>query len=252
MQVKQICNEYDNFMKSKFKTLTINCSKHGKIDVIVFKDTNVEDVICPFCEEDEKHKQDENENTAERIKTYISLGLYEEHYNAELSNFFPPNEKAKQYLETIKLYSENPGRRCLLFYGNSGTGKSKLLSALVKKFQGHYITYERLSLKIRASYSSSSMINEEDLIDKFVAIPFLAIDEIDKGVGSDAKYNWLSLIVRERHERRRPTALAGNCDWQWIKTAFEGSIIDRWTQTGLSFNFDWESYRPNLRNLKEI
>ena len=88
------------------------------------------------------------------------------------------------------------------------------------------------------------------MIMHYCTIPFLVIDEIDKGKNEDAKSNCLSLICRERYERNRPLWLAGNCNYEWVKTMLDSSVIDRLKEKGKSFNFDWESYRPKLREAK--
>lgn len=235
-----------NILQSFLETREFVCNRHGKFSLDVLKGTKDEELSCPLCEKEAEKLLRKEELQLRRVEAYKKMGIYEEHFDASLDNYEAVNEKAAEYLNCIKDFAFKPMRKCLLFYGRSGTGKSKLLSALVKLLGGEYITYEWLSIRIRASYSPKARYSEEDIMLKMCTLPFLAIDEIDKGADTEAKKNLLLMIARERHDRMRPLALAGNCDWSWIKEFFDGSIIDRWIQAGTSFNFDWESYRPRL------
>lgn len=230
-------------MSKMLEKRIIYCPSHGNVEVDVFKGEADDKAVCPYCE-----KINEARHTAaiEKMRKLEAMGLYEEHYEASLDNFFPPTHKAKTHLEAIKGFAKKPGRKCLVFYGNSGTGKSKLLSALVKELGGKYTTYEWLNLRIKSSYSPRAEYSEEKIFKELCAIPFLAIDEIEKGPDKD-RIEHLSFIIRERYERHKPLALAGNFTWNWLKETFDGSIINRWQCAGQSFEFDWDSYRPNLR-----
>ncbi len=226
---------------------TVYCPKHGNVEVHVFKGESADEGQCPYCEKLNEENQRSILEKEIELKTLEKMGLYEEHYEATLSNFIPPTPKAKAHLEAIKSFAKNPERKCLVFYGNSGTGKSKLLSALVKKLGGRYITYEWLDLKIRSSYSPKSKHSEEKIFRELCTTEFLAIDEIEKGPDKKRSER-LSFIARERYERKKPLAFAGNFTWDWLKQTFDGSIINRWQCAGQSFEFDWDSYRPNLRS----
>lgn len=160
---------------------TIYCPVHGNVEVHVFKGESGDKAICPYCEKNDEENQRSILEKEIKLKTLEKMGIYEEHYNATLDNFIPTTQKAKAHLDDIKLFAQNPGRKCLVLYGKSGTGKSKLLSALVKTLGGKYITYEWLNLRIRSSYSPQSKYSEEKIFRELCTVPFLAIDEIEKG-----------------------------------------------------------------------
>ena len=137
-------------------------------------------------------------------------------------------------------------------YTRAGTGKSHLASSAAILNNGIYTTWELLDLRLRSTYNSyAARKTEYQMMMYFCTIPFLVIDEIDKGKNEDAKMRCLSLICRERHERKRPLWLAGNCNYEWVKTMLDSSVMDRLKQKGKSFNFFWESYRPKLREANE-
>lgn len=234
-------------MNKMLERKTIHCPVHGNVEVHIFKGESTDKAVCPYCEKNNEENQRSILEKEIELKTLENMGLYEEHYEATLDNFYPPTNKAKAHLEAIKVFAQNPGRKCLVFYGNSGTGKSKLLSALVKELGGKYTTYEWLNLRIKSSYSPKAKQSEEEIFRELCTIPFLAIDEIEKGEDKEKRSYHLSFIVRERYERRKPLALAGNFTWTWLKEIFDGSIINRWQCAGQSFEFDWDSYRLKFK-----
>ena len=152
-----------------------------------------------------------------------------------------------KHLQTIAC---NPKHQIVLLYGTSGTGKSHLASAAAIVNKGIYTTYEFLSMEIRASYAARAKKTENELMQYYCTVPFLVIDEIDKGKNEEVKKTLLSHICRERYERNRPIWLAGNCNYEWVKQMLDSSVIDRMKQAGTSFCFDWESYRPKLRETR--
>ena len=181
------------------------------------------------------------------------MGIRDRHFNASFTNYEPENKDAKQYLHDLYELARNPRDTIVLMYGNCGTGKSHLASAAVILNNAEYTTWELLDLRLRSTYNSfAAKKTEYQMMMHYCTIPFLVIDEIEKGKNEDAKMRCLSLICRERHERKRPLWLAGNCNYEWVKTMLDSSVIDRLKQKGKSFNFYWESQRPKLREADAI
>ena len=235
-----------SFLKN-YEQCTYQCPIHGAVKVMRLA-RSVEQPQCPLCmqEEEEREKQKAFEN--ERIERLKKIGIRDKHFNASFMNYLPQNEKAKQYLRRLLELAACPRDTFVLLYGNSGTGKSHLASAAVILNEGVYTTWEFLDMEIRSTYNSfAAKETEYNLITHYCTIPFLVIDEIEKGKNEETKMRCLSLICRERHERNRPLWLAGNCNYKWVKTILDSSVIDRLKEKGKSFNFDWESHRPKLR-----
>ena len=234
------------------KEKTFHCEKHGDVKVMHL-DGSTKPPECPLCMQEREDQKKRERLEEQRIKYLMKIGIRDKYFNKSFNTYKPPNEKAAQYLQDLYELAKNPRDTFVLLYGKSGTGKSHLASAAAVLNKGIYTTWEYLDLKLRSTYNShAAKKTEYQMIMHYCTIPFLVIDEIDKGKNEDAKMRCLSLICRERHERNRPLWLAGNCNYEWVKTMLDSSVMDRLKQKGKSFNFDWESYRPKLREAAVI
>ena len=229
-----------------------HCEKHGDVRVMHL-DGATKPPECPVCIQEREDQEKRDECERKRIKHLKKMGIRDRHFNASFANYEPENKDAKQYLHDLYELAKNPRDTFVLMYGNCGTGKSHLASAAVILNNAEYTTWEFLDLRLRSTYNSFAAKKAEyQMMMHYCTIPFLVIDEIDKGKNEDAKMRCLSLICRERHERKRPLWLAGNCNYEWVKTMLDSSVMDRLKQKGKSFNFFWESYRPKLREADAI
>jgi len=234
------------------KEALFHCEKHGDVKVMHL-DGSIKPPQCPLCVQEREEKKKREKLEEQRIKKLTAMGIRDKYFNESFTTYEPQNEKAAQYLNDLYELAKNPRDTFVLLYGKSGTGKSHLASAAVVLNNAEYTTWEFLDLRIRSTYNSyAAKKTEYQMIMHYCTIPFLVIDEIEKGKNEDAKMRCLSLICRERHERNRPLWLAGNCNYEWVKTMLDSSVIDRLKEKGKSFNFDWESYRPKLREAAAI
>ena len=227
------------------------CEKHGLVRVMQLEGST-KPPECPVCIQEREDQEKREKSEALRVQKLTAMGIRDKHVNASFVNYIPQNEKAAQYLHDLYELAKNPRDTFVLLYGNSGTGKSHLASATVILNKGVYTTWEFLDMEIRSTYNSyAAKKTEYELITHYCTLPFLVIDEIEKGKNEESKMRCLSLICRERHERKRPLWLAGNCNYEWVKTVLDSSVIDRLKEKGKSFCFDWESYRPKLREAED-
>ncbi|MGP1490883.1 MAG: ATP-binding protein [Treponema sp.] len=228
------------------------CEKHG-VSRVMHLDGSTKPPECPVCMQEQEEKK-KREKAEERRKKHLrKIGIRDKYFNESFITYKPQNEKAAQYLQDLLALAKNPRDIFVLMYGNSGTGKSHLASSAAILNNGIYTTWEFLDLRLRSTYNSyAAKKTEYQMMMYYCTIPFLVIDEIEKGKNEDAKMRCLSLICRERYERNRPLWLAGNCNYKWVKTVLDSSVIDRLKQKGKSFNFFWESYRPKLREAEAI
>ncbi|MGP1431732.1 MAG: ATP-binding protein [Treponema sp.] len=228
------------------------CEKHG-VSRVMHLDGSTKPPECPVCMQEREEQEKREKSEALRAQKLTAMGIRDRYLNASFINYIPQNEKAVQYLHDLYELAKNPRDTFVLLYGKSGTGKSHLASAAVMLNKGIYTTWEFLDMEIRSTFNSfAAKKTEYELITHYCTIPFLVIDEVEKGKNEDAKMRYLSLLCRERHERKRPLWLAGNCNYEWVKTILDSSVIDRLTEKGKSFNFFWESYRPKLREAEAI
>ena len=234
------------------KEALFHCEKHGDVKVMHL-DGSTKPPQCPLCVQEREEKKKRENLEALQAQKLTAMGIRDKYFNESFTTYEPQNEKAAKYLQDLYELAKNPRDTFVLLYGKSGTGKSHLASAAVMLNNGVYTTWEFLDMEIRSTYNSyAAKKTEYELIVYYCTVPFLVLDEIEKGKNEDAKMRCLSLICRERHERNRPLWLAGNCNYEWVKTMLDSSVIDRLKEKGKSFNFDWESYRPKLREAAVI
>ena len=234
------------------KEALFHCEKHGDVKVMHL-DGSTKPPECSLCMQEQEEHEKREKSEALRAQKLTAMGIRDRYLNASFINYIPQNEKAVQYLHDLYELAKNPRDTFVLLYGKSGTGKSHLASAAVMLNKGIYTTWEFLDMEIRSTFNSfAAKKTEYELITHYCTIPFLVIDEVEKGKNEDAKMRYLSLLCRERYERNRPLWLAGNCNYEWVKTMLDSLVMDRLKQKGKSFNFFWESYRPKLREAEAI
>ncbi len=228
----------------------MNCQIHGEIefDIPKFKCGELKASRCPRCEEARRLIEQAEVLEKAKLERLKKTGVRVRYFDSSFGNYKPINKKALGIINELKKAVETKSNKSFLLYGNSGTGKTHLCSVAVAELGGLYRTWEWISLDIRSSYASSAKETEADIMRKLCTVPFLVIDEIDKGVDSEAKKSTLSFICRERYENCLPIWLAGNCNGEWVQNMIDTSVLDRLKQSGRSLCFDWESYRPKLKD----
>ena len=125
------------------------------------------------------------------------------------------------------------GQRALLFCGPPGTGKTHLMSAMLRELavrkgvRGRYEEFFLLLSDIRDGFSRG--LSSREWLEPLREIPVLAIDEIGKG-GKNREFEQgiLDEILSVRYNAGRPTLLATNyppsgSTWQF---AVEGEVSE--------------------------
>ena len=125
------------------------------------------------------------------------------------------------------------GQRALLFCGPPGTGKTHLLSAMLRELaakkvvRGRYEEFFLLLSDIRDGFSRG--VSSREWLEPLRQVDVLAIDEIGKG-GKNREFEQgiLDEIVSVRYNAGRPTLLATNyppagATWQF---AVEGEVAE--------------------------
>lgn len=239
-----------NKLINGFEEIKFDCKKHGAVSVKVRKTSKgaIGVYKCPKCESEKEIKEKLEKLEKIKIEKLKKAGIRIRYFNSSFDNYNPVNETALKIINILKKSVEINDKESFLLYGNSGTGKTHLCSAAISKIGGIYTTWEWISIEIRASYSKASKESEAEILKRICSIPFLVIDEIDKGADTEAKKNTLSFIFRERYENCLSTWLAGNCNANWVNEMLDTSVIDRLKEGGRSLCFDWESYRPKLKD----
>lgn len=125
----------------------------------------------------------------------------------------------------------------LVFLGPFGSGKTHLLTAAARAWQEQHdrktVWVKRTAEFLRdifATMQPDAGMTEEEMMDAYIRVPLLALDELGRESQSEASKNRLSLLLNERYEQRRPTIIAANMNWGEIKTRWpdiESRMQDR-------------------------
>lgn len=172
------------------------------------------------------------------------------------ADYAPTCNEAVKVLAQCQSYVDNFGSgkgESLLMLGSPGTGKNMLAAAiclaLIKKDFGCISTTAiKLVRKIKASWADKT-INEQTIIDSMVAPHLLVIDEIGVQFGSATEQLYLTEIINERYEKRRPTILISNLKLSELTAVMGERVIDRFYDDGSKLMvFSWGSYRRIAAN----
>lgn len=214
--------------------------------------------FCSGCREEADRKSDEIKKKQEDVKRSrrISENLQQcsigqRFMGMSFDDYKPSNPKAASVLKECREYVEGFGDRSgsnILMIGAPGTGKN-MLAAIIgqeiikRDFYFLHTTAMKLVRKIKDSWRNKEE-SEQSIIDSFVSPSLLAIDEVGVQFGTPTEQLYLTEVINERYEKRRPTILISNLKLSQITEIMGERVIDRFYDDGSKFLvFDWDSYR---------
>ena len=184
----------------------------------------------------------------QKQKIFESSGVPEKFWKESFETFEVTalNQKA---IETAVDFADNPKNRVLVFHGNNGTGKSHLLSSIIRVTGGEYITSSMLCMKYDSAIGYKAKMSREEIIDYYIKRKgVLVIDECCKYfLNKELEKFVLLTILCGRYENNRATALGTNSDKQPFMEFLGRAVFDRFTEICTTVQFDWESRRKDRR-----
>ncbi|MGC0935822.1 DNA replication protein DnaC [Pantoea agglomerans] len=196
------------------------------------------------------------ENRAMKMQRVMGRsGIRELHMNCSFDNYRIENEGQRKALELARQYAaEFDGSiASFVFSGRPGTGKNHLAAAIgndliLRGKSVLIVTVADLMSSMKGTFSGSSGITEERLIQDLSSVDLLVIDEI--GMQSESRYEKVIInqIVDRRSSSKRPTGMLSNLDHAGMNTLLGERVMDRMRLgNSLWVRFDWESYRSRVR-----
>lgn len=205
-------------------------------------------------------KLDEEKNKQDRVKAIMGRsGVSLLHQDCSFDNYVVSNKNQRDALVQAKNYAENFGNGFggFIFSGSRGTGKNHLAAAICNDLiQRHFsvlcVTLPNLMMKFRETYSKEYRgPSEQSLFNEFCKIDLLIIDEIGiQHLKSENTHILINQIVDERTSNKKPIGMLTNLDHAQLcnEDILGGRVMDRMTMDGgLWVNFNWESYRSNVK-----
>ncbi|ARF47935.1 MULTISPECIES: DNA replication protein DnaC [Pantoea] len=196
------------------------------------------------------------ENRAMKMQRIMGRsGIRDLHINCSFDNYRVENEGQRKALEQARQYAANfeGNIASFVFAGRPGTGKNHLAAAIgndliLRGKSVLIVTVADLMSSMKGTFSGSSDITEERLIQDLSSVDLLVIDEI--GMQSESRYEKVIInqIVDRRSSSKRPTGMLTNLDPTGMNALLGERVMDRMRLgNSLWVRFDWESYRSRVR-----
>ena len=144
----------------------------------------------------------------------------------------------------------------MIINGSVGTGKTMLASAMINNIVefshsnrridsgAEMITAINLIRSLKATWSKDSAISEQELIQSYIRMPLLVIDEVGVQFDTDTEKLFMFDIIDGRYQNMVPTVLISNLDIEGIKCCIGARGFDRLREDGGKlFALDFESQR---------
>lgn len=200
---------------------------------------------------EKERKQKEAYDFSTMKQRLFSCNVGERFKGMAFDDYKPTCDKAKKILSGCQNYVsgfETIQGASLLMLGSPGTGKN-MLAAIIgqeviklgKSF--FHTTALKLVRRVKDSWRNKEE-SEQTVIDSFVAPSLLVIDEIGVQFGTPTEQLFLTEVINERYEKRRPTILISNLTLSQLTETMGARVIDRFYDDGsMIMVFDWQSFR---------
>ncbi|HHF9035902.1 TPA: ATP-binding protein [Klebsiella pneumoniae] len=194
------------------------------------------------CEELEKLNQ---RIRAEKI--FGRAGIQDLHRSCTFANYQVAGDGQRRALTMARSYAQNfgSGFASFVFSGAPGTGKNHLAAAIGNHLLAGgrsvlVVTIPDLMLRVRECYDDGQ--SEASLL-----------DEVGIQRGSSGEKVILNQVIDRRLSTMRPVGILTNLNYESLTDTLGARILDRLQMDGgMWVNFDWDSYRKNVRHLRVV
>jgi DNA replication protein DnaC len=231
--IKKSIETWEEIAKEKEgKTITVKCvicgieeiketdrfdhyKNQGKIREQSYKNNTKKEYFCIPCWEKFYKKRKafiEKFNFRMNYRKNLKERKFEKGIKKRFLDCSFENYKGKNYkTEFVKSNKEEN----ILISGNAGSGKTHLACAYmsVKLWHGEnciFITTAEVLMDIRASFKDDSKITEEELIENFINIDILFLDDIGIEKTTEWVLQTLYLIIDGRYSEKKQTVFTSN------------------------------------------
>ncbi|QZN97813.1 ATP-binding protein [Symbiopectobacterium purcellii] len=196
-------------------------------------------------------------NRVNRLQKILGRsGIQELHRACSFQNYNAELPGQRNALDKAKRYASEFGSRFggFIFSGGCGTGKNHLAAAignhlLSKNKSVLVVTVPDLMMRFRETYQDGAKVSEADLMNDLCNVDLLILDDIGVQRGNQNEEIVLFQIVDRRLSAKKPVGMLTNLDVEKLTALLTERIMDRMRMDGgMWINFDWPSYRKNVRS----
>ena len=213
---------------------------------------------CPQCETEETRREQhifsQNHRQSVAMHGLREAGIPRRFIGKNFDSFTVVNQQAGKNLEICTRYASNFGRVysngiCLVLCGSPGTGKTHLACAIGNQLveSGKTVLFTgciQAISKVKETWRAGSQDTEREVIERYVALDLLILDEVGVQFGSEAEKIILFQIINRRYEEVKPTIIIANLTKDELAGYLGERVVDRLGENGGPvLAFDWASYR---------
>lgn len=242
------------------------CAVHGQVDMSEIEQLDGSMLArgCKRCHwealhtaprDSEAHTQANAQRKAENVMAaLIGAGITPRFAGATFDSYQAETEPQCKALAKCRAYAEQfPANfragRSMILTGNIGTGKTHLVTAIVRTVVADnccalIIPAGDIVSIARASMVPGSGYTDRDVVVHLGGLDLLVIDEVGCQKGSEYELGLLHSIIDKRYQAVLPTVLISNLGAENLKTYIGDRALDRLRQNGgQQVGFTWSSMR---------
>ena len=245
------------------KTEVFNCEKHGEYELRtaeVFGQT-MRFESCPLCADEKAAEEDQRaqQEAAEQAKA-VKRGMLEKsglpvRYQRTTFDGFDTtgSQAAGKALRAVLQFCDDWDEslrvgRNLLLCGSTGTGKTHLAAAAIRRLIGErliqprYTTASGFLRELRSTFNDDGQ-SEQDVYREYGTTPLLVLDEIGVKYSTDYERAALFELIDIRYGNELPSILISNLTIGELQAVLDERTLDRLSHRGAVIPFQWKSYR---------
>ncbi len=210
---------------------------------------------CPRCvaegEAAEQAACRASEAALRRKMRIEQCGIQGRYLEASFATFKATTEPQRRAVGACAAFCDDfspTAGQTLFLIGPTGTGKTHLISAIVRHVIEHHdrnallLSGPALIRRVRSTWGNSQQ-TEEDVLDELGGVALLAIDEIGLTVPTESELRILFEVIDRRYANRRPTLMASNLNLVQLAELLGDRIFDRLSENHQVVVMNWVSHR---------
>ncbi len=148
----------------------------------------------------------------------------------------------KKHFDFLKGYAENftPHSNSLFIFGNTGLGKTHLSLAVANKVleKGYSVVYDStINILKEMEKEHFSREHNSEMTDSVIETDLLILDDLGTEHSTPFYNSTLYNIINTRLNRKMPTIISTNLDYNGIRKRYEARIASRLTTLYVNMNF---------------